>query len=362
MPRAVMHTEIDFLKDLTKRLDLYFLEGDDTGRIRTCSGGFLRNLGYDPGSTGGITLFTIFEEASAQELFGRKFSIWQNGLRFYRAKLKNSAGELIYYDVSGSMDVQPGGRRYRLMLRELGPMDLSLETGPFLENVHAYSIAQRYISKDLIQRARRAASSGQKNLLNETRVLTFLFADLVSFTAYSEKRNPDEVVQMLNLSIGAASSNIIHYNGLVDKIMGDSVFAIFEEPLNAILAAVEMQKQFQILNLFNVKNNQDEIQVRIGIHTGECIQASLGTDDHMEWTAIGDSVNIASRLEKAAAPGTILVSAATVDVVRDNLSLVKEVEIAVKGKSVPLKGYYINRVTFQGPRGPISLGVDDDVF
>ncbi|MBL8019657.1 MAG: adenylate/guanylate cyclase domain-containing protein [Leptospirales bacterium] len=357
-----MQTEIDFLKDLMKRLDLYFLEAEESGKIRSVSGGLLRNLGYDSGNAHGLTVHSIFDEASAQELFGRRFSIWQNGLRFYRAKLRNSSGDLVFFDVSGSMEVQPGGRRYRLMLRELGPLDLSLETGPFLENVHAYSIAQRYISKELITRARRAASSGQKHLLNETRVLTFLFADLVSFTAYSENRNPDEIVQMLNLSIGAASSNIIHYNGLVDKIMGDSVFAIFEDPLNAILAAVEMQKQFQILNLFNMKNNQEEIQVRIGIHTGECIQASLGTDDHMEWTAIGDSVNIASRLEKAAGPGTILVSAATVDVVRDNLTLVKEVEIAVKGKSVPLKAYYINRVTFQGPRGPVSLGVDDDVF
>jgi len=357
-----MQTEIDFLKELTKRLDLYFLEADEAGKIRAVSAGFLRSLGHDPAHPNGLALNSIFEEETFQELFGRKLSIWQNGLRFYRAKLKNAAGDSIFYDVSGYMEMDPPGRRYRLMLRELGPLDLSLETGPFLENVHAYSIAQRYISKDLIMRARRAANSWQKQLLNETRVLTFLFADLVSFTAYSEKRNPDEVVQMLNLSIGAASSNIIHYNGSVDKIMGDSVFAIFDEPLNAILAAVEMQKQFQILNLFNIKNNQDEIQVRIGIHTGECIQASLGTEDHMEWTAIGDSVNTASRLEKAAAPGTILVSASTVEIVRSHLSIVKEMDIAVKGKAIPLKAYYINRVTFDGPRGPITLGVDDDVF
>ncbi len=283
---------------MMKRLDLYFIEADDQGKIRAISGGLMRFLGYEP--TAQITLQTLFDEAAMAELFGRKLSVWQNGLRFYRAKIKNAAGELIFFDVSGTMEVVPEGRRYRLMMRELGPMDLALETGPFLENVHAYSIAQRYISKELITRARRAASLGNKQLLNETRVLTFLFADLVSFTAYSETRTPDEVVQMLNLSIGAASSNIVHYNGVVDKIMGDSVFAIFEQPLNAVLAAVEMQKQFQILNLFNLKNDHPEIQVRVGIHTGECIQASLGTEDHLEWTAIGDAVNTAPLFAKAA--------------------------------------------------------------
>jgi adenylate cyclase len=355
-----MNTEIDFLRELMKRLDLYFLEAEDTGKIRAMSGGLLRSLGYEDAN--GLTLESLFDESAVAELFGRKLSPWQNGLRFYRARLKTASGELIFYDVNGVMDVVNGGKRFRLMLRELGPMDLALETGPFLENVHAYSIAQRYISKDLIRRARVAASRGQKQLLNDTRVLTFLFADLVSFTAYSETRNPDEIVEMLNLSIGAASSNIIHYDGHVDKIMGDSVFAIFEKPLNAILAAVEMQKQFQILNLFNLKNNQAEIQVRVGIHTGECTQASLGTEDHLEWTAIGDSVNTASRLEKAAAPGTILISAATLELTKNEVQTVKEVEIAVKGKSKPLQAFYVNRVTFMGPRGPMTLGVDDDVF
>jgi class 3 adenylate cyclase len=355
-----VNTEIDFLREMMKRLDLFFLEADDQGKIRAISGGLIRLLGYPAGHE--ITLQSLFDETTVAELFGRKLSAWQNGLRFYRAKVKNAAGEQIFFDVSGYMEIAPGGRRFRVMLRELGPLDLALESGAFLENVHAYSIAQRYISRDLITRARRAANMGNKQLLNETRVLTFLFADLVSFTAYSETKTPDEIVQMLNLSIGAASSNIIHYNGVVDKIMGDSVFAIFEQPLNAVLAAVEMQKQFQILNLFNVKTNQPEIQVRVGIHTGECIQASLGTEDHMEWTAIGDAVNVASRLEKAAAPGTILASDHTVELIREKVTTVKELDVAMKGKTLPMKAYYITRVTFDGPRGPITLGVDDDVF
>ncbi|HMY47030.1 MAG TPA: hypothetical protein PKX74_16245, partial [Leptospiraceae bacterium] len=98
-----MNTEIDFLRDMMKRLDLFFLEADDQGKIRAISGGLIRLLGYPAGHE--ITLQSLFDETTVAELFGRKLSAWQNGLRFYRAKVKNSAGEEIFFDVSGYMEI-----------------------------------------------------------------------------------------------------------------------------------------------------------------------------------------------------------------------------------------------------------------
>ena len=197
---------------------------------------------------------------------------------------------------------------------------------------------------------------------NEEREFTFLFADLVSYTSLAERTSPEAILEMLNTSIGAASSIILHNHGFVDKIMGDSIFAVFEDPLNALLSAIEMQKQFNILNLFRLKTGEEEISIRVGIHTGHCILGSIGGDGFWELTFIGDAVNTASRLEKACKPSAILVSEATAHLVGEAAGYVESLELSAKGKSEPLQAHYLNRIQFEGPRGPVTIGLDDDLF
>lgn len=223
-------------------------------------------------------------------------------------------------------------------------------------------ILRKYIPPGLLPRVREAAGLNLDHIPNSEEVLTFLFADLVSFTSFAEQRTPDEIVRMLNLSIGATSSVIGYWGGTVNKFMGDSLFANFRDPLRAAIAAIEMQKQFQILNLMNMKDQSSEIKVRIGIHTGPCILASIGTDDYMDFTAIGDSVNVASRLEKACKPGAVLASMETVRAFEENLLASRPLTVEVKGKSEPIEACYIDRVRFHGPRGFVETGLDDELF
>ncbi|MEQ9364895.1 MAG: adenylate/guanylate cyclase domain-containing protein, partial [Leptospirales bacterium] len=95
---------------------------------------------------------------------------------------------------------------------------------------------------------------------------------------------------------------------------------------------------------------------------GDCILGSIGSDDFLQLTFIGDAVNTASRLERAAEPGSILVSAATLRLVRDNVHVIKSVDLNLKGKTKPLSAGFVNSVHFEGPRGPITLGLDDHIF
>jgi len=223
-------------------------------------------------------------------------------------------------------------------------------------------ILRKYISPGLIHHIRDAADQELDFIPNREATLTFLFADLVSFTSWAENRTPDETVHMLNLSIGATSSVILHWGGHVNKFMGDSLFATFEDPVRAVGAGIEMQKQFQILNLIGMKDASSEIRVRIGIHTGPCILASIGTDDFMDFTAIGDSVNIASRLEKSCRPGAVIVSKSTVGLMEDQILISHPITVEAKGKSAPLDAWYVDRIRYTGPRGTIETGLDDELF
>lgn len=224
------------------------------------------------------------------------------------------------------------------------------------------AILRKYIPPGLIDYVREAVDQELDSIPNRKSDLTFLFADLVSFTSFSESRTPDEVVQMLNLSIGATSSVIHYWNGKVNKFMGDSIFATFEEPIHAVIAGIEMQKQFQIMNLIGVKDSSEEIKVRIGIHSGPCLLASIGTEDYMDFTAIGDSVNIAARLEKACRPGAVLASIETAKRIGDQILIQHQTQIEAKGKSSPIDAAYIDRIRYESPKGVIETGLDDELF
>ena len=224
-------------------------------------------------------------------------------------------------------------------------------------------ILRKYIAPGLIEHVRKAADNELTSIPNQEATLTFFFADLVSFTAWAEHRTPDETVNMLNLSIGATSSVIRHWGGQVNKFMGDSLFATFDDPIRAVGAGIEMQKQFQILNLISVKQEDEpEIRVRVGIHTGPCILASIGTEDYMDFTPIGDSVNIAARLEKACSPGAVLVSKAAAQIIGDSILTAHPITVEVKGKSMPIDACHVDRIRYSGPKGTIEIGIDDDLF
>ncbi len=148
--------------------------------------------------------------------------------------------------------------------------------------------------------------------------VTVLFADIRGFTALSEKEKPEKVVGLLNRYFSVMTEIIFEHGGTLDKYIGDGLMAIFgaptasaEDALNAVKAAVTMQKRLAQLNTELRTEGYGNISVGIGLHTGEATIGYIGSNKRSEYTAIGDTVNLASRLESNAAGGEILMSEAT---------------------------------------------------
>jgi adenylate cyclase len=183
--------------------------------------------------------------------------------------------------------------------------------------------------------------------LNQT--ITVLFADIRGFTALSEREKPERVVRLLNRYFSAMSEIIFAHGGTLDKYIGDGLMAIFGAPsatpddaLNAVKAAVAMQRRIMMLNGELVAEQLSPVSVGIGLHTGEATIGYIGSDKRSEYTAIGDTVNLASRLESNALGGQILVSEATAAAINGAFSLFAHEPLSVKNRVQPVNLFEVN--------------------
>jgi PAS domain S-box-containing protein len=171
--------------------------------------------------------------------------------------------------------------------------------------------------------------------------ITTLFADIRDFTSFSERCDPEQLVSVLNRYLGAATEAVLTQEGTIDKFMGDAVMAFFNAPipqaehtLRAVRAALSMREAIFALQ----KEIPAELQLSfgVGIHSGEAILGLIGTQKRMEYTAIGDSVNTAKRIQENAAPGQILISAQAYQQVYRQVLASPVAPVHAKGKREPL--------------------------
>ncbi len=162
----------------------------------------------------------------------------------------------------------------------------------------------RYVSKDILELILK--KEGKTKLEGERKKVTILFSDLRQFSKISESLPPEEVVELLNNYFEKMIEIIFKYKGTLDKILGDGLMVLFGAPLddenqemNAINTALKMQEELE--NLCNRWKNQGKpyLKMGIGIHTGDAVIGNIGSDRHLEYTAIGMAVNFAYRLEQA---------------------------------------------------------------
>lgn len=177
--------------------------------------------------------------------------------------------------------------------------------------------------------------------INQT--ITVLFADIRGFTSFSEREKPEKVVGLLNRYFSAMSEIIFAHGGTLDKYIGDGLMAIFgapnatpEDAKNALKTAVVMQKRLITLNKELEAAKFSRISVGIGLHTGEATIGYIGSDQRSEYTAIGDTVNVASRLEKNAQGGQILISEATAAASGNLFPLIPCEPLGVKNRLQPV--------------------------
>jgi adenylate cyclase len=178
----------------------------------------------------------------------------------------------------------------------------------------------------------------------EKRLATMLFCDIRGYTAFAEKRDPAVVVEVLNFTFQRQADIVSRHRGDIDKFVGDQIVAVFlgdDMVLNASLCALEMQDAMAELG----REHPDwGLAVGIGVNAGEVIMGAMGSSNRMDYTVLGDAVNLAARLCSHAGRGQILLSANTYAAIAERPEFEAEplAPIAVKGKSEPVRVYAIH--------------------
>ena len=174
--------------------------------------------------------------------------------------------------------------------------------------------------------------------------ITALFGDLRGFTTLSEASAPEAVVERLNRFYGLMSEAVFRHGGTLDKYLGDGLLALFGAPyaterdaVKAVRAAIDMQRAMVTFNHELTAGGQPPIAMGIGINTGPAIVGFVGSDTRLDYTAIGDTVNTASRLEHLAAPGQILISEHTMQALDASVGYRLLEAVQVKGRSSRLQ-------------------------
>jgi adenylate cyclase len=199
----------------------------------------------------------------------------------------------------------------------------------------------RFLPEYVVKQMLENPDSFKLGGVNQT--ITILFADIRGFTRISEHAPPEKIVGLLNRYFSAMTDIIFAHGGTLDKYLGDGLMALFgaptttpEDASNALNTAVAMQRRVLGINQELQQEGLPEIGVGIGLHTGEVTVGYIGSERRSEYTAIGDSVNTASRLESNAQGGQILLSDATAKAARSRYKLKSRDPITVKNREQPV--------------------------
>ena len=199
------------------------------------------------------------------------------------------------------------------------------------------STFKKYVSKNIVDKLLESEDS--LNLGGKESEVTILFSDIRGFTSMSEKLNPTEIVKLLNKYFKSMIDVVFEYNGTLDKIVGDELMVLYGVPLkadddthNAVKTAIKM---FIALDKFNqkiVKEGYKPFKIGIGINKGKAVSGNIGSEQQMNYTVIGDTINLGARLCSHAKSGEILISKSVKDAIGDKYNFKSIPSIEVKGK------------------------------
>lgn len=210
--------------------------------------------------------------------------------------------------------------------------------------------------------AQQVADSPTGSILEgERRLVTILFADIVGSTSLAGKFDPEEWKEIVSETHRIASGAVNRYGGIIAQFLGDGVLAFFgapvtheDDPIRAVRAALDIQTGLEEYRQ-RLAGYVEKLYLRVGLNTGLVVAGNIGSDQHMEYLAIGDSVNLAARIQSAARPGTVLISEATARLVGAAFELEPPEQIEIKGKTAPITVYQV-----QGRRGARDRGREAD--
>ena len=196
--------------------------------------------------------------------------------------------------------------------------------------------------------AKMRAARRERTMRGERRIITMLFCDVVGSTAMAGQLDPEEWAEIMNEAFEYLITPIYRYEGTVARLLGDAILAFFgapiaheDDPQRAILAGLAIVEG---IKSFAAEIGEDyglDFNVRVGINTGPVVVGEVGTDLALEYTAMGDAINLASRMESTAEPGTVQITANSYELVAPLFDVRDAGKIAVKGKDDPVQAYYV---------------------
>ena len=183
-------------------------------------------------------------------------------------------------------------------------------------------------------------SGAGRSMEGERRIVTMLFCDVVGSTAMAERLDPEAWTEIMNEVFELLIVPIDRYEGTVARLMGDAIFAFFgapiaheDDPQRAVSAGLEIVEA--------IRDRDLDLNVRVGINTGPVVVGEVGSDLRVEYTAMGDAVNVAARMEQTAEPGTVQITADTARLVRASFDLEARGDVQVKGKAEPVAAHVV---------------------
>ena len=288
----------------------------------------------------------LIEDVSADERFSGRESIIISGLRSAMCAPLLGPNRLF-----GILYVDNLERTAAFTQEELNVFALlAAQAGAAIDNALAHQkIAQQTLQRSALERflspevAEMVVANPNMRLGGVNLKCSVMFADIRNFTPMSERLEPERVVEILNEYFTRATDVIFDYGGTLDKYIGDAVMAVFGAPIskgndaaNCVNAAIQIQRLLVELNRDAAARKWPELSVGIGINTGIVTAGNIGSMRRIDYTVIGDTVNIASRLAANAVAGQILISDSTAADLGEKLDLQSLPPLKVKGRSTPL--------------------------
>ncbi|HJT52610.1 MAG TPA: adenylate/guanylate cyclase domain-containing protein, partial [Candidatus Angelobacter sp.] len=289
----------------------------------------------------------LIDDLSADERFSGSESLKISGLRSAMCAPLLGAKRLFGMVYVDNMD-KPGA----FTQEELNVFSLvAAQAGAAIDNVVAHrKIAQQAEQRLALERflapevADMVAANPQIRLGGVNQKVSVMFADIRGFTQFSERTEPERVVEVLNEYFTRVTDVILDHGGMIDKYIGDAVMAVFGVPIskendaaNAVGSAVQVQRMVAEMNRDAAARGWPELAVGIGINTGTATAGNIGSPRRLDYTVVGDAVNIASRLMDDAAGAQVLISQSTADELGAEFKLRKLRARRVRGRSEPVQ-------------------------
>jgi class 3 adenylate cyclase len=216
------------------------------------------------------------------------------------------------------------------------------------EQTRIMELFKRYVPEQVVSQT--LYRNTDDVMVGETRVVSILFADIRNFTRFAARVSPTDVVSFLNDFWTIMTEPVRNNLGSVNKLIGDGVLAVFGAPnsylenqQNAVQCALDMMEALKKVNIMYRDVLGEEIKIGIGINTGEVVVGNIGTADYLEYTVIGDAVNVASRIETMTKrkPNSILISESTMVEVDEAYETTEVESLEMNGKKEPVRVFEV---------------------